>query len=151
MKAETRKTPLNAIRSEATEDDQDTVEYSVSLRSLGRVQRPDGIGRVSRVCGDGLEITLRINNGKVTEAKFYTEGCGPMLAAGNAVTEMAFGKSIQEAFKINGQAILEKLSGRLPAEEAEHCAMLASSALKEGIKDYLAYKRESWKRAYHRD
>lgn len=150
MKAGAKKTPLSAIRSGATEDAQDTVEYWVSLRSLGRVQRPDGIGRVSRVCGDGLEITLRINNGKVTEAKFYTEGCGPMLAAGNAVTEMAFGKSIQEAFKINGQAILEKLSG-LPAEEAEHCAMLASSALKEAIKDYLAYKRESWKRAYHRD
>jgi nitrogen fixation protein NifU and related proteins len=146
MKPEANTNPVDS----AAETAEEMIQYWVNLRNLGRVERPDGIGRVSRVCGDGLELTLRINHGTVTEAKFYTEGCGSMLAAGEVATDLARGKSIQDAFRIGEQAILEQLSG-LPADEAEHCAVIASGALKEAIKDYLAYKRDPWKRVYQRD
>jgi nitrogen fixation NifU-like protein len=64
------------------------------------------------------------------------------------VTELAVGKNVQEAFKISQKIILDNLGG-FPAE-SEHCALLASDTLKEALRNYLAYKREPWKKAYNR-
>jgi len=122
------------------------IEHFLNPRNLGQIQAPDGFGRVTGSCGDTMEIYLKTKNGKVTEATFMTDGCGPSIASGSMVTELVKGKSIAEALKISQNDILNALGG-LP-EESLHCALLAANTLREAVKDYLAFKNEPWKRAY---
>ena len=95
-----------------------------------------------------MEICLKVTDGRVMNDSFWTDGCGPSIASGSMVTELAKGKSVSEAQKITQQDVLDALGG-LP-EDNLHCALLAANTLKEAIKDYLAFKKEPWKRAYHR-
>ena len=81
-------------------------------------------------------------------ASFWTDGCGPSIASGSMVTELAKGKSILEARKVTQDDILDALGG-LP-EDSLHSALLAANTLREAIKDYLAFKNEPWKRVYRR-
>jgi nitrogen fixation NifU-like protein len=125
-----------------------TIDHFLNPRNLGEIPGYDGMGRITGSCGDTMQIHLKMKDGKVTKASFWTDGCGPSIASGSMVTELAKGKSVPEARKISQQDILEALGG-LP-EESIHCALLAANALKEAIKDYLALKKEPWKRAYRR-
>ena len=86
--------------------------------------------------------------GIIIQASFYTDGCGASIASGSMVTEMAKGKNITEAQKIGQQNVLDTLGG-LP-DESEHCALLAANTLKEAVRDYIAMKREPWKKAYRK-
>jgi len=133
---------------ERTFDDysEKVLDHCFNPRNWGAIDNPQGIGSRSRTCGDGMEITLRVKDDKIFGAKFFTEGCGPMLAAGSVVTELVKGKTIADAFKITPEAINEALDG-LP-KESEHCAVTAADALKDALRDYLAFKKEPWKRAY---
>jgi nitrogen fixation NifU-like protein len=123
-----------------------TIDHFLNPRNLGKIQAADGFGRVTGPCGDTMEIYLKTKNGKVTNATFWTDGCGPSIASGSVVTELVKGKSVGEAGKITQDDILNALGG-LP-EESLHCAFLAANTLKEAIKDYTACKKEPWKRAY---
>ena len=125
-----------------------TIDHFLNPRNLGEIPTPDGFGRVTGTCGDTMEICLKIQDGKVTNASFWTDGCGPSIASGSMVTEMAKRMNIGEAQRINQHDVLAALGG-LP-EESEHCALLAANTLKEAIKDYLSFKKEPWKRAYNR-
>ena len=122
------------------------VERWLNPQNFGTIANPQGYAKVGANCGDTIEIFLRIKEYKIIDAKFSTEGCGPTLAAGSMATELAIGKTVQEAFKISQQAILDNLGG-FP-KESEHCALLASDTLKEALRDYLANKRAPWKIGY---
>jgi len=123
-----------------------TIDHFLSPRNLGEIPAPDGFGRVTGSCGDTMEIYLKVRDGRVMDAFFWTDGCGPSIASGSMVTEMAKRRSIGEAQRISQHDVLAALGG-LP-EESEHCALLAADTLKVAIKDYLAFKNEPWKRAY---
>jgi nitrogen fixation NifU-like protein len=125
-----------------------TIDHFLKPRNLGEIPAPDGFGRVTGPCGDTMEIYLKVRDGRVTNASFWTDGCGPSIASGSVVTEMAKRMNISEAQRISQHDVLTALDG-LP-EESEHCALLAANTLKEAIKDYLASKKEPWKRAYMR-
>jgi nitrogen fixation NifU-like protein len=125
-----------------------TMDHFLNPRNLGKIQAADGFGRVTGPCGDTMEIYLMIKNGGLTNATFWTDGCGPSIASGSMVTELVKGKSIGEAQKITQDDILNALGG-LP-EESLHCSLLAANTLKEAIRDYMACKKEPWKRAYRR-
>jgi len=125
-----------------------TIDHFLKPRNLGELPTPDGFGRVTGPCGDTMEIYLRVRDNKVINASFWTDGCGPSIASGSMVTEMAKRTTIGEAQRINQQNVLTALGG-LP-RESEHCALLAANTLKEAIKDYLAYKKEPWKKSYRR-
>ena len=125
-----------------------TIDHFLNPRNLGKIPAPDGIGRITGTCGDTMEICLKVKGGKVINASFWTDGCGPSIASGSMITEMAKRMNISEAQRISQQDVLTALGG-LP-EESEHCALLAANTLKEAIKDHLAFKKEPWKRAYHR-
>ncbi|MBN2468971.1 MAG: iron-sulfur cluster assembly scaffold protein [Deltaproteobacteria bacterium] len=116
--------------------------------NLRTIENPQGYGKMTGQCEDTIEIFLRIVKDRIVEATFLTDGCGTTLAAGSMVTELAQKKTIQEAFRISKDLILKELEG-LP-KESEHCAQLASNALKAALVDYLASKRESWKTPYHK-
>jgi nitrogen fixation NifU-like protein len=122
------------------------IDHFLNPRNLGLIQTPDGFGRVTGPCGDTMMIYLRTKNDNVENATFLTDGCGPSIASGSMTTELIKGKSIAEALRISQDDILNALGG-LP-EESLHCALLAASALREAVKDYLAFKNEPWKRAY---
>jgi nitrogen fixation NifU-like protein len=123
-----------------------TIDHFLSPRNLGEIPVHDGFGRVTGPCGDTMEIYLKVRDGRVMNASFWTDGCGPSIASGSMVAELAKGKSISEAQKITQQDVLDALGG-LP-EDSLHCALLADNTLKEAIKDYLAFRKEPWKRAY---
>ncbi len=123
-----------------------TIDHFLNPRNLGEIQAPDGFGEVTGPCRDTMKIYLRVNNGRVASATFWTDGCGPSIASGSMVTELVKGKSIAEARRITQEDVLNALGG-LP-EESLHCALLAANAVKEAIRDYLAFKNEPWKRAY---
>ncbi|NQT30882.1 MAG: iron-sulfur cluster assembly scaffold protein [Deltaproteobacteria bacterium] len=124
------------------------IEHSMNPKNLGELEDADGFARVIGPCGDTMEIWLKVKNGTIAQATFLTDGCGTSIASGSMTTELAKGKSIAEARKISQENVLNALGG-LP-EESEHCALLASNTLKEAIKDYLAMKKEPWKKAYHK-
>jgi nitrogen fixation NifU-like protein len=125
-----------------------TIDHFLNPRNLGDIPAPDGFARVTGPCGDTMEICLKVSDDKIVNASFWTDGCGPSIASGSMVTEMAKRMNIGEAGRIGQHDVLAALDG-LP-EESEHCALLAANTLKEAIKDYLAFKKEPWKRAYHR-
>jgi nitrogen fixation NifU-like protein len=123
-----------------------TIDHAMKPRNLGEMEDADGFGKVTGPCGDTMEIRLRVKNDTITAATFLTDGCGTSIASGSMVTELAKGKNIIEAQKISQQDVLKALGG-LP-EESEHCALLATNTLKEAVRDYLAMKKEPWKRTY---
>jgi len=123
-----------------------TIDHFLNPRNLGEIPTPDGFGRIIGPCGDIMEIYLKVRDGRVINASFWTDGCGTTIASGSMVTELAKEKSVLEAQKITQQDILDALGG-LP-EDSLHCALLAANTLKEAIKDYLAFKKEPQKRAY---
>lgn len=125
---------------------EETIDHFLNPRNLDAIPAPDGFGRVTGPCGDTMEISLKVIDGRIMNTSFWTDGCGTTIASGSMVTELAKGKSVSEALKITQQDVLDALGG-LP-EDSRHCALLAANALKEAIKDYLASKKEPWKRAY---
>ena len=125
-----------------------TIDRAMNPRNVGYMEDADGFADVTGSCGDTMEIWLKVKNGTVADATFMTDGCGTSIASGSMVTEIAKGKNVSEVWKISRQDVLNALGG-LP-EESEHCALLAANTLKEAIRDYLAMKKEPWKRAYRR-
>lgn len=144
---------LDDLESMMTEDMRGTytdtaIDHAMNPRNVGSIQDEDGFGSVDGPCGDNMEIWLKVKNGNIQNATFWTDGCGTTIAAGSVVTELAKGKSVAEAQRISDHTILDFLGG-FP-EESVHCATLAANTLKEAIKDYLAFKNEPWKRNYRR-
>jgi nitrogen fixation NifU-like protein len=123
-----------------------TIDHFLNPRNLGEIPAPDGLGRITDVHGRTMEICLKVRDAKVRNVSFWTDGCGCCIASGSMVTELAEGKTVLETQKITQQDILDALEG-LPEADL-HCALLAANTLREAIKDYLASKKESWKRAY---
>jgi len=124
------------------------IDHAMNPRNVGDMPDADGFARVTGPCGDTMEIWLKVKNGNIGKATFFTDGCGPSIASGSMVTETVKGKSITDTQKITQRDVLDTLGG-LP-EESEHCALLAVNTLKAAIRDYMAMKREPWKKAYRR-
>ena len=124
------------------------IEHGMNPRNLGDMEGADGFGRVTGPCGDTMDIWLKVRDGTIAKATFLTDGCGTSIASGSMVTELAKGKSIAKAHKISQDNVLNALGG-LP-KESQHCALLAANTLKGAIKDYLAVKKEPWKKDYRK-
>jgi nitrogen fixation NifU-like protein len=102
---------------------------------VGEIENADGIGEVGNAsCGDIMKIFLTIEDNVIKDVKFKTFGCGAAIATSSMVTEMAIGKTIEEALELTNAAVAEALDG-LPPQKL-HCSNLAADALHEAIKDY---------------
>ena len=111
------------------------MEHFKNPRNVGDIENPDGVGHVGNpVCGDIMELYIRVEANIITEAKFKTFGCGAAIATSSMVTELVTGKTIEEALEISNKAVVEALDG-LPAIKM-HCSVLAEEALKSAIEDY---------------
>ncbi|HPD02608.1 MAG TPA: Fe-S cluster assembly scaffold protein NifU [Eubacteriales bacterium] len=112
------------------------IEEFKNPKNVGEVENYDGIGTVgNEVCGDIMQITLKIEDGVITDAKFKTYGCTAAIATSSVATTMIIGKTIEEALKITNSQVVETLEG-LPPQKI-HCSVLAEEAIKEAIADYL--------------
>ena len=122
------------------------VDHATNPRNVGSLPNADGFGHVMGPCGDVIEIWLKVRQETIVNATFWTNGCGPVIACSSMVTEMVKGESVAKAQRIYQDNIAEALEG-LPEDEG-HCAALAARALKAAITDYLALRREPWKKTY---
>ncbi len=111
------------------------MEHFMNPRNVGVIENPDGYGKVGNpVCGDVMEIFIKVKDDIITDIKFRTFGCGSAIATSSMVTELAKGKHIDEAVKITRGDVASELEG-LPPQKM-HCSNLAADALHEAIKDY---------------
>ncbi|OGP88540.1 MAG: hypothetical protein A2156_03150 [Deltaproteobacteria bacterium RBG_16_48_10] len=115
------------------------IERWLNPRNLGKVRNPDGSAKIKGPCGDTMQISFKVKDGRLSKIRFKTDGCASSIAAGSMAAELAKGKKIEEATKISQQMILDALDG-LP-EESVHCALLASNTLKEAVKNYSDSKK----------
>ena len=113
---------------------------------LGDIPVPDGYAHVTGDCGDSMEVFLAIQDRLIRQARFDTLGCGFTLACGSMAMEMAEGKAVSEAMRVDAKKIAVALGGLPPTHE--HCAELATEALRKAIQDYLFRGKEPWKKLY---
>jgi nitrogen fixation NifU-like protein len=111
------------------------MDHFSNPRNVGEIENADGVGEVGNAsCGDIMKIFLKVENNVIKDIKFKTFGCGAAIATSSMVTEMAMGKTIDEAMELTNAAVAEALDG-LPTQKM-HCSNLAADALHEAIKNY---------------
>ena len=108
-------------------------------RNVGEIPDADGIGTVGNpVCGDLMTVYIKVKENRLEDVKFKTFGCGAAIATSSMVTELARGKTIEEALKITKGDVADSQDG-LPSVKM-HCSNLAADALDAAIKDYMKKK-----------
>ena len=104
-------------------------------KNVGEIENADGTGLVGNAsCGDIMQITLKIENDIIVDAKFKTFGCAAAIATSSTATEMVKGMTVEEALQLTNRRVVEALGG-LPAQKL-HCSVLAEEAIKKAIEDY---------------
>ena len=111
------------------------MDHFTNPRNVGTIENPDGYGKVGNpVCGDLMEMYIKVENDIIKDIKFKTFGCGSAIATSSMVTELAIGRTIDEALKITRNDVANELDG-LPPQKM-HCSNLAADALHAAIEDY---------------
>ncbi len=111
------------------------MDHFMNPHNVGEIENADGTGTYgSPVCGDMMQITLKIEDDVIKDAKFKTFGCGSAIASSSVATDMIIGKTVDEALAITNKQIIDELGG-LPAVKV-HCSVLADHAIKSAIYDY---------------
>ena len=104
-------------------------------KNVGEVENYDGIGTVGNAsCGDIMQITIKVENNIITDAKFKTFGCAAAVATSSTATDMIIGMTLEEALTVTNKKVVETLEG-LPPQKI-HCSVLAEEAIKAAIEDY---------------
>lgn len=117
------------------------IEHVKNPRNIGEMENPDGVGRVGNpVCGDVMELYIKVKDGIITDSSFKTFGCGAAIATSSMVTEMVKGKTIKEALEISNKAVADALGGLPPVKM--HCSVLAEEALKKALENYYERRGE---------
>ena len=116
------------------------MEHFMNPKNVGEIENADGYGKVGNpMCGDLMEMFIKVENDIITDIKFRTFGCGSAIATSSMVTEMAKGMHVDKAFKITRDDVANELDG-LPPQKM-HCSNLAADALQAAIKDYKSKKK----------
>jgi len=120
------------------------MEHFTNPRNVGVIKDADGVGQVGNpVCGDMMTFYIKVENERLKDIKFQTFGCGAAIAVSSMVSEMAVGKTLQEAMAITNTSVAEELGG-LPKNKL-HCSNLGADALHAAIEDYRK-RQESTKK-----
>jgi len=113
------------------------MDHFANPRNVGEIPDADGIGKVGNPqCGDVMWLYIKVKDNIITDVKFKTFGCGAAIATSSMITELAKGKTIEEAKKISRADVADELGGLPPVKM--HCSNLAADALREAIKDFEA-------------
>ena len=113
------------------------MDHFTNPRNVGEISNPDGVGEEGNpVCGDMMTFYIKVKDNRLDDVKFKTFGCGAAIAVSSMVSEMAKGKTIEEARKITPELVAKELEG-LPKNKF-HCSNLGAQALNKAIDDYMA-------------
>ncbi len=116
------------------------MEHFMNPRNVGEIEDADGTGEEGNpVCGDMMTFYIKVRDDRLEDVKFKTFGCGAAIAVSSMVSEMAKGKTLEEALKITPRSVADKLEG-LPKNKF-HCSNLGAQALNKAIQDYLSKKK----------
>lgn len=111
------------------------MDHFTNPRNAGTIDNADALGTYgSPVCGDMMEISLKIKDNVIVDAKFRTFGCGSAIASSSVATEMIKGKTLEDALDLTNKNFVDELGG-LPAPKI-HCSVLAEQAIKTAIYNY---------------
>jgi nitrogen fixation NifU-like protein len=125
---------------------QTTTDHILHPRNAGSLNDPDGYASLHSSCNESMEIWLKVRDNRINEVGYWTDGCAATIACGSMVSELAKGKTINLLLNISPRDLADALDN-LP-EGNFHCAELAVSTLKAAVRDFLAIKKEPWKKAY---
>lgn len=123
------------------------MEHFKAPHNYGKIENPDGIGKVGNlICGDVMWLYIKVAKDKkgqeiIKDVKFETFGCVAAIATSSAITDIAKGMKLMEAYKINKQEIVDKLGGLPPIKL--HCSVLAADALVEAVYDYYTKQKRA--------
>ena len=116
------------------------MDHFTNPRNVGELEDPDGVGRVGNPsCGDIMEFQIKVENEHISDVRFRTFGCGAAIAVSSMVSEMAKGKTLDEAMKITNKMVASELDG-LPKNKL-HCSNLGADALHKAIEDYREHAK----------
>ena len=111
------------------------IDHFLNPRNTGEIESPDATAVVGDpTCGDFIRVTLKVENGKISAFKFLTQGCPGAISTSSIATELAIGKTLEEALKLTDNDVIEAAGG-IPARKA-HCSLLAIRGLHEAILHY---------------
>ncbi len=120
------------------------MDHFMNPHNVGEIENADGIGTYgSPVCGDMMQISIKVEDEKIKDAKFKTFGCGSAIASSSVATDMIIGMTIDEALELTNKQIIKELGG-LPAVKI-HCSVLADHAIKSAIYDYAQKAGKTYK------
>ena len=120
------------------------MEHFMNPHNVGELENADGVGTYgSPVCGDMMQISIKVEDDKINDAKFKTFGCGSAIASSSVATDMIIGMTIDEALELTNKQIINELGG-LPAVKV-HCSVLADHAIKSAIYDYAQKTGKTYK------
>lgn len=114
---------------------EEVMKHFKNPHNIGELENPDGVGEVGNpVCGDVMKITIKVKDNRIADIKFKTFGCIAAIATTSMLTELAKGKTLEEAERLTNKDIADSLEG-LPLIKM-HCSVLAANALKKAIENY---------------
>jgi nitrogen fixation NifU-like protein len=118
------------------------MEHFTNPRNVGVIDDPDGVGKVGNpVCGDLMEMMIKVRDGHIADVKFRTFGCGAAIATSSIATEIVMGKSLEDAASLTREQVAKALGG-LPPQKM-HCSNLAAEALHAALEDYYSRHPEA--------
>jgi nitrogen fixation NifU-like protein len=111
------------------------IDHFMHPRNVGEIDNPDAMAVVGDpTCGDFIRISIKVNEGRISDFKFLTQGCPGAISTSSIATELAIGKTLEEALKLTDNDVIEAAGG-IPARKA-HCSLLAIRGLQEAIANY---------------
>jgi nitrogen fixation NifU-like protein len=117
------------------------IDHFQNPRNVGEIKDADGMGEIGNpVCGDMMSFYIKVKDNIIEDVKFKTFGCGAAIAVSSMVSEMAKGKTLDEAMQITNASVAEELGG-LPANKM-HCSNLGADALHKAIENYKKKQEE---------
>ncbi len=118
------------------------IDHFMNPRNVGEIENPDAMAVVGDpTCGDFIRVTLKVEDGKISAFKFLTQGCPGAISTSSIATELAIGKTLDEALKLTDNDVI-RAAGGIPARKA-HCSLLAIRALHQAISNYRIFPHAS--------
>jgi nitrogen fixation protein NifU and related proteins len=118
------------------------MDHFKNPRNVGEIENPSGVGNAGNpVCGDTMQLHIKVEDDVIIDAKFKTFGCGAAIATSSMMTELIINRTVVEAEGITNKRVADELGGLSQAKM--HCSLLAEQALGSAINDYRRRRNEA--------